>query len=99
MRMISLLVIGLALGAIAACRSEEEKKAGVSTKAVEGRDKNATKETARVTSKDGTQIAFDRTGKGPALILVSGALAHREALRGSPLVAKLSEHFSVYTYD
>ena len=27
-----------------------------------------------VTSKDGTKIAFDKTGSGPAVILVNGAM-------------------------
>ena len=31
----------------------------------------------KVTSKDGTQIAYDRQGTGPALILVDGALCYR----------------------
>jgi hypothetical protein len=30
-----------------------------------------------VTSKDGTKIAFDQAGKGPAVILIGGALQHR----------------------
>lgn len=108
MRTMSLLVISLALGAIAGCRSEE-KKVDVSTKAVEGRERKESRHdmvdqrgavrAARVTSEDGTEIAFDSTGKGPALIIVSGALSHRKALDGSRLVADLSKHFTVYVYD
>ncbi|HYW85437.1 MAG TPA: alpha/beta hydrolase, partial [Spirochaetia bacterium] len=30
-----------------------------------------------VTSRDGTKIAFDKVGKGPAVILVAGALCAR----------------------
>jgi len=30
-----------------------------------------------VTSKDGTKIAFDKTGAGPAVIIVNGALQYR----------------------
>lgn len=30
-----------------------------------------------VQSKDGTKIAFERSGSGPALVLVDGALCHR----------------------
>ena len=30
-----------------------------------------------VTSKDGTTIAFDQLGEGPAVILVAGALIYR----------------------
>jgi pimeloyl-ACP methyl ester carboxylesterase len=97
----SLLVISAALGAVAGCRSEENK-AGVSPKPVETRETKEGRHAMRVTSvtsKDGTEIAFDRTGKGPALILVSGALSHRGALDGNPLVAALSKHFTVYVYD
>jgi pimeloyl-ACP methyl ester carboxylesterase len=51
----------------------------------------------RVISKDGVAIAFERSGDGPALILVSGALSDRSA--GAPLAALLAPHFSVFTYD
>ncbi len=30
-----------------------------------------------IRSEDGTTIAFDQTGRGPALVLVDGALCHR----------------------
>src|SRR6266508_1390467 len=50
-----------------------------------------------VTAKDGTSIAYDTQGEGPAVILVGGALNTR--LSGSQLAQPLSEHFTVYTYD
>jgi pimeloyl-ACP methyl ester carboxylesterase len=50
-----------------------------------------------VKSKDGTVIAYDRSGKGPALILVAGAIATRAD--AVPLVASLSLNFTVYAYD
>jgi pimeloyl-ACP methyl ester carboxylesterase len=50
-----------------------------------------------VTSKDGTAIAFEVTGQGPALILVDGAFHDRSRL--APHAAVLSPHFTVYTYD
>jgi pimeloyl-ACP methyl ester carboxylesterase len=50
-----------------------------------------------VTAKDGTSIAYDTQGQGPAVILVGGALNTR--LSGSQLAQPLSEHFTVYTYD
>ena len=53
----------------------------------------------RTFSKDGTPIAFDRSGKGPALILVDGALCYRASGPSGPLAARLSEHFTVITYD
>jgi pimeloyl-ACP methyl ester carboxylesterase len=53
-----------------------------------------------VTSKDGTTIAFDKVGSGPAVILVSGATAYRAF---DPFMAQLAEllgkHFTVYNYD
>ena len=51
----------------------------------------------KVLSKDGTAIAFDRSGKGPPIILVVGAFNDRST--GAPLVAQLSEHFTVFNYD
>jgi pimeloyl-ACP methyl ester carboxylesterase len=48
-------------------------------------------------SQDGTRIAFERQGNGPALIVVSGALAERNG--GKPLAGKLSHRLTVYTYD
>jgi pimeloyl-ACP methyl ester carboxylesterase len=52
-----------------------------------------------VTSEDGTTIAFDRTGEGPPLILVDGALCDRAGSPNGPLAALLAERFTVYTYD
>lgn len=56
---------------------------------------------AYVTSKDGTKIAFEKSGTGPALIIVSGALSERSLFEGEPrlLVDMLSKHFTVYFYD
>jgi pimeloyl-ACP methyl ester carboxylesterase len=48
-------------------------------------------------SKDGTPIAFEKAGTGPALVVVGGALSHRKGSK--PLAAKLAERFTVYTYD
>ncbi|MGI5244320.1 alpha/beta fold hydrolase [Dactylosporangium sp. CA-139066] len=52
-----------------------------------------------VTSADGTPIAYDRAGAGPALVLVDGAMCYRAAGPMPPLAARLQEHFTVYTYD
>jgi pimeloyl-ACP methyl ester carboxylesterase len=49
-----------------------------------------------VASKDGTPIAFDRTGDGPAVIFVNGATATRTAGAG---IAELMPHFTVFSYD
>ena len=53
----------------------------------------------KVLSKDGTPIAFDRSGQGPALILVDGALCYRASGPAGPLAALLAPHFTVFTYD
>lgn len=56
----------------------------------------------KVTSQDGTAIAFDRAGNGPALILVGGMFEQRamesetSKLAINPLLA---QHFGVYHYD
>jgi pimeloyl-ACP methyl ester carboxylesterase len=53
----------------------------------------------QVVSKDGTGIAFTRTGSGPALIIVDGAMCYRAFGPAKGLAEPLSEHFTVYTYD
>lgn len=50
-----------------------------------------------VTSQDGTRIAYDTFGKGPALILVNGAFAARAS--NTELAQLLAAHFTVYSYD
>lgn len=52
-----------------------------------------------VTSKDGTPIAFDRVGTGPAVIFVDGALCYRASGPSRPVAALLSTQFTVFTYD
>jgi pimeloyl-ACP methyl ester carboxylesterase len=52
-----------------------------------------------VVSNDGTTIAFTRTGDGPPVILVDGALCHRKFGPSSDLAAQLAGHFTVYAYD
>ncbi len=50
-----------------------------------------------VTSADGTAIAYEEQGKGPALILADGALCARGAKEG--LAAALEPNFTVFRYD
>jgi pimeloyl-ACP methyl ester carboxylesterase len=50
-----------------------------------------------VKSKDGTSIAFERTGQGPAVVIVCGVLG--DHTQQTPLAALLAEHFTVYNYD
>jgi pimeloyl-ACP methyl ester carboxylesterase len=52
-----------------------------------------------VTSKDGTRIAYDKLGQGPALVLVDGALCSRAIGPGKSLAPYLSSHFTVVSYD
>jgi pimeloyl-ACP methyl ester carboxylesterase len=51
----------------------------------------------KVTSKDGTIIAFDQSGEGPAVILVSGGLVSRSD--NAPLASLLTPNFTVFNYD
>jgi pimeloyl-ACP methyl ester carboxylesterase len=54
-----------------------------------------------VTSKDGTRIAFEKVGSGPAVILVNGAMSYRRAFDTTleDLAELLSKDFTVYDYD
>jgi len=53
--------------------------------------------TGQATSKDGTKIVFDRTGDGPPLVLVGGALNNRGS--AAALAGLLAPSFTVYAYD
>ncbi|MBD0839958.1 alpha/beta fold hydrolase [Streptomyces sp. TRM68416] len=48
-------------------------------------------------SGDGTSLAYARTGQGPAVILVSGAMSTGATL--APLAEVLADRFGVVTYD
>jgi pimeloyl-ACP methyl ester carboxylesterase len=50
-------------------------------------------------SKDGTEVAYDKRGQGPAVILVDGALCYRTFGPMAQLAELLAPHFTVYTYD
>lgn len=50
-----------------------------------------------VTSKDGTKIAYEKAGTGPAVILVTGALGTRSSFE--ELANLLTPTFTVYFYD
>jgi len=54
---------------------------------------------SEVRSKDGTAIAYERSGNGPALILVDGALCSRAFGPSPKLAPLLAQHFTVYAYD
>jgi hypothetical protein len=57
---------------------------------------NENEMTLRVTSADGTKIAYDRKGTGPAVILVGGTLD--DGTENAPLAQVLSNDFTVYNY-
>lgn len=54
---------------------------------------------SQVVSKDGTKIAYEKIGQGPAVVLVDGALAYRGNFGLVPLAAVLSQNFTAYAYD
>ena len=66
-----------------------------------GREEKGTeaKTTSFVTSKDGTRIAYDKAGHGPAVIIVEGALGSRSSWTQPALADLLAPNFTVVTYD
>lgn len=48
-------------------------------------------------SADGTTIAYEKIGTGPAIIVISNVAEDHTAV--APLVGTLAEHFTVITYD
>jgi pimeloyl-ACP methyl ester carboxylesterase len=54
---------------------------------------------SQVLSKDGTAIAFDRIGAGPAVILIDGALCYRGMGQSGKLANLMAQRFTVFTYD
>jgi len=50
-------------------------------------------------SKDGTTIAFDKQGDGPAVIVVDGATSTRSSGSKPELARLLAQHLTVYRYD
>ncbi|MCU4747372.1 MULTISPECIES: alpha/beta fold hydrolase [unclassified Streptomyces] len=58
---------------------------------------NTARTESAVVSADGTTIAFQRSGSGPAVILVASALADRSD--GAKLAGLLARHFTVINYD
>src|SRR5262245_8877058 len=53
----------------------------------------------KVRSSDGTEIAFQQSGRGPTLILVDGALCYSAFGPMAALGQFLAPHFTVITYD
>jgi len=65
---------------------------------VDGSSMRATA-TKQAISRDGTPIAYETSGTGPALILVDGALCSRSFGPMPKLAPRLAKHFTVYMYD
>jgi pimeloyl-ACP methyl ester carboxylesterase len=59
----------------------------------------ATTTTGVTTSADGTKIAYESSGSGPALVLVDGALCQRSMGPSRGLTKELASRFTVYAYD
>ena len=51
------------------------------------------------TSKDGTRIAYESLGSGPALVLVDGALNSRAFGAAKDVAKALADSYTVYWYD
>jgi pimeloyl-ACP methyl ester carboxylesterase len=52
-----------------------------------------------VKSKDGTVIAYEKAGSGPAVVLVDGALCYREFGPARDVSKALEDEYTVYIYD
>jgi len=60
----------------------------------------AAKEVLHVVSVDGSSIAYERFGRGPAVVLVGGALNDRNGrASGVPLARLMASDFTVTAYD
>lgn len=60
---------------------------------------NRSGENRKISSRDGTVIAFTKRGSGPPLIIVDGAFCYRENGPATELATLLAQHFTVFTYD
>lgn len=53
----------------------------------------------KLTSRDGTTIAFDQVGSGPPLVIVYGAFGYRAYPMVQELTRRLAQTFTVINYD
>jgi pimeloyl-ACP methyl ester carboxylesterase len=58
-----------------------------------------TRTTHTVISSDGTTIAYEKTGTGPAVVIVDGALCYREFGPARALAEALAPNYTAYFYD
>jgi pimeloyl-ACP methyl ester carboxylesterase len=54
---------------------------------------------SKVISRDNTLIAYEKSGSGPSLVLVDGAMSYRSFGLSKPLASMLASNFSAYIYD
>src|ERR1700737_4006617 len=52
---------------------------------------------AKVTSKDGTAIAYQKSGRGPAVVIVGGVLGDRS--QQAPVADLLAGDFTIFNFD
>jgi pimeloyl-ACP methyl ester carboxylesterase len=52
-----------------------------------------------VTSADGTAIAYETLGTGPALLFIDGAMCYRDFGPARAVAAALADHYTVHIYD
>lgn len=55
--------------------------------------------TGTLVSKDGTRIAYEAIGNGPALVVVAGALGYKDFPYLRKFAAALAKEFRVFSYD
>jgi pimeloyl-ACP methyl ester carboxylesterase len=75
------------------------RRTGESTHQEDRMTTTTTTGTRYATSADGTEIAYDVNGTGPALVIVEGALCHRGMGTAKSIRESLGSHFSVHAYD
>ena len=61
--------------------------------------RTTTQTTRFARSTDGTEIAYEMSGSGPALVLVDGGMCQRSLGPARGLAAALADSFTVYAYD
>ncbi|WP_158561235.1 alpha/beta fold hydrolase [Emticicia sp. C21] len=66
---------------------------------METQEKSEVTQTTTAVSKDGTAIAYEKTGQGPAIILVNGALSDRKTYDQTGWTSMLAKNFTVIIYD
>jgi pimeloyl-ACP methyl ester carboxylesterase len=85
---IAILLIFLASG----CNQQNQND-------METKEKNKAIKTTTVISKDGTEIAYEKTNTGPPIIVVNGALSQRKFPGAEKLAELLAKDFTVIFYD